>query len=70
MNRRPIGEFRTPKQIEADKLDLEVFRVVRQIDRFANEFRDDAVRQMAANIDGLRHRIRKHMHRVDCEATQ
>lgn len=70
MNRKSAGDFRTIKQIEADKLDLEVFRVVRQIDSFANEFRDDAVRQMAANIDGLRHRIRKHMHRIDSEATQ
>jgi len=70
MSRRPICGFRTVKQIAADKLDLEVFRIVSQLDQFANDFRDDAVRQMASNIDGLRHRIRKHMHRIDSEAKQ
>ena len=47
MSRRPICGFRTVKQIAADKLDLEVFRIVSQLDQFANDFRDDAVRQMA-----------------------
>lgn len=61
---------RTVRQIDANRLDLEVFRVVNEIDRFANEFGDEAARQMAATIDGLRHRIRKHMHTADQEATQ
>lgn len=62
MNRRAI-------QTEADQLDLEIFRVVCSIDRFANEYRKDDAREMALIIDGLRHRIRRHMHPKDRDRT-
>lgn len=60
-----MRDTRTTKQIEANKLDLEVFRVIGQIDRFANDYRDDAARQMAAILDGMRERVRRHMHPKD-----
>jgi hypothetical protein len=65
-----MAEFRTKKQIDADKLDLEVFRIVNQIARFANDHRDAHVGSMAGLIDAMRHRIRKHMHSKDHEATR
>lgn len=60
-----MRETRSIKQIDANKLDIEIFRVVGQIDRFANDHRDDAARQMAAILDGMRERIRRHMHPKD-----
>ena len=63
--RRP----RTTKQHEADKIDLDLFRVIRRIDTFANDHREDDARDMAARIDAMRYRIRRHMHRDDQEAT-
>lgn len=63
--RRP----RTTKQHEANEIDLDLFRVIRRIDTFANDHRDEGARQMAMIIDGLRNRIRKHMHPQDQEAT-
>lgn len=58
-------ETRTIKQIEANALDLEIFRVANRLDRFANDYRDNTAREFADIIDGMRHRIRKHMHPVD-----
>lgn len=58
-------ETRTIKQIEANALDLEIFRVANRLGRFANDCKDDSVREFADIVDGMRHRIRKHMHPVD-----
>ena len=66
---RPIGEFRTTKQIEADRIDLEVYRLLALLDRFANAYGDVDVRRMAAELDGKRERVRKHMHRIDRDVT-
>lgn len=63
------AETRTKKQIEANKLDLDVFRVVGCLDRFADEFNDRDVREMAGAINAMRSLLRKHMHRKDYEAT-
>ena len=64
-----MRETRTKKQIDANKLDLEVFRVMVSLDRFAINHRDEPIREMSALIDGMRHRVRKHMHHKDSEAT-
>jgi len=65
-----MAEFRTKKQIDANKLDLEVFRVIGQIDRFANEYRDADAEEMAMHFDAYRDRIRRYMHGKDREATK
>ena len=65
-----MTEFRTKKQTDADKLDLEIFRVIGQIDRFANEYRDADVEEMAMHFDAYRDRVRRYMHRRDREATR
>lgn len=62
-------EIRTALQIAANEMDLDVFRLANNIDRFANEYRLEDAREMAMIIDGMRHRIRQHMHRKDREAT-
>lgn len=64
------NETRTRKQIDANRIDLEVFRVIGAIDRFANDYRDAEAAEFALLIDGWRHRIRKHMHIADREATR
>ncbi len=61
---------RNIKQIDANEIDLDVFRVVQKLDRFANLYRDEPAREMAAAIDGMRERVRKHMHRDDREGTR
>jgi hypothetical protein len=65
-----MAEFRTKKQIDADKLDLEIFRVINQIDRFANDYRDADVNEIAMHFDAYRDRVRRHMHQKDQEATR
>lgn len=63
------SKTRTTKQIEANKIDLEVFNVINKIDRFASQQRDSSAHEMADIIDGLRWRIRKHMHDEDQKTT-
>jgi hypothetical protein len=63
------NEFRTRKQIDANRIDMEIFRVAGSIEAFAKEFRDPKLWDAAAIIRGQRHRIRKHMHPKDVEAT-
>jgi hypothetical protein len=62
-------DTRNTVQIDADRLDLEVFRAVTALNRFANTHRDNGIREMAQMIDGMRHRIRKYMHQADREKT-
>jgi mono/diheme cytochrome c family protein len=63
------NETRTRKQIEANRIDMEVFRVAGAMETFAKEFRDPKLWDAAAIIRGQRHRIRKHMHKKDLDAT-
>ena len=60
----------TQKQIEANQLDLETFRLSRRIEDFAKRYRDQDVDDMSATMDAMRRRLRDHMHRKDREATQ
>jgi len=62
-----MAEYRNKQQIEADKLDLEVFRLCGALDRFANEHKLKDVHEMSNIIDGMRHRVRKHMHPKDAK---
>jgi hypothetical protein len=64
-----MAEYRTAIQIAADKLDLDVFNLVSALDRFANQHRLEDVREMSSIIDGMRHRVRRHMHRKDAEVS-
>jgi len=62
-------EFRTAIQIDADKLDLQVFNLIGALDSFAEKYGADAVKEMSASIYGMRHRVRRFMHSKDLEAT-
>ncbi|SCB30704.1 hypothetical protein GA0061101_106144 [Rhizobium lusitanum] len=62
-------EFRTAKQIDADKLDLQVYNLICALDSFAEKYGDDRVRDMSSQIYGMRHRVRRHMHSKDLEAS-
>lgn len=64
-----MPEYRTSRQIEADKLDLQAHNLVHALTRFANDHMRQDVDEMALIIDGLRHRIRKYMHDKDRSAT-
>lgn len=64
------GETRTKKQIEADRLDLEVFRLVDRLQQFADEFKDSDVRATAQSLSACRRHVRKHMSAKDRERTE
>jgi len=64
-----MPEYRSEIQRDANNLDLEVFRVAESLQRFAEQYRQDDAREMAATIRALRWRIRRHMHPKDREAT-
>lgn len=58
---------RTVKQIEANRLDLETFRLVSQLERFAEEHKDSRLSSMTAVVNAIRYRLRDHMHKEDRE---
>lgn len=62
-------EMRSAKQIAANKLDLDVVRLVYQIERFVDRYGDDDVAEIARRLNAHRGRIRRHLHRADREAT-
>jgi hypothetical protein len=49
------------KHQDADDLDLMVFRTIGALLRFADDYKDKDVREMAIGIGMMRHRVRKHM---------
>lgn len=61
---------RTRKQSEANKLGLDIDRLVRRLEHFAAEHNAPEVRLMAWEFDWRRSRIRTHMHPQDREDTQ
>lgn len=61
---------RTAKQIEANRLDLETFRLVSQLERFAEEHKDSRLSSMTAVVNAIRYRLRDHMHKEDREKTE
>lgn len=68
-----MPEMRTARQIEANKLDLEVYRAALMVERFAADHALKTERhcfeQMARDIRSNRFHIRKYMHKKDREAT-
>lgn len=65
-----VTAHRTRKQSEANKLDLDIDRLVRRLEHFAAEHHAPEVRLMAWEFDRNRSRIRTHMHPQDREDTQ
>lgn len=69
-----MSETRKARQIEANKLDLEIYRTWLLAHRFADELPlgtdRDRVEEAARAILATRWHIRKHMHPKDREATQ
>lgn len=64
-----MSEKRSVKQIDADRLDLECFRLIDKIERFAADHGDKQLAGGVAHINGLRINIRRHMHAKDRERT-
>jgi hypothetical protein len=65
----PMRTQRTKMQAEADKLDLEVYRLIDNLRAFGAVHRLNDVLDMATTIAGLRYRVRRHMHKADREKT-
>lgn len=64
-----MREKRTRKQIDADRLDLECFRLIEKIERFAAEYGDRQIGAGVAHLNGLRMNVRRHMHPKGRERT-
>lgn len=66
-------ETRTKLQIEADRLDLEIFRLVERLEQFAVLVKPSpkasSIRVDAWRLDSARYTVREFMHRRDREAT-
>lgn len=60
-----MGEYRTRAQREADKLDLDLFNLSRELQKFAEHFGDKSIDDASRIIYGLRGRVQKHMHPAD-----
>ncbi len=60
---------RTIKQIEANRLDLETFRLASQVERFAENHKENGLHNARAMLLSLRYEIRRHMHKEDREKT-
>lgn len=63
------SETRTTVQIEANKLDMDMYSVAMRLERFAEEHRAPEVDAVALRILQSRHAVRSHMHKKDREAT-
>lgn len=61
---------RTIAQIEANKIDLSIFRIADDLDRFARDHKSEKASKAAGIVRSARHLIRSHMHLIDVEATQ
>lgn len=61
---------RDAKQREANRLDLATFRLVSQLERFAEEHKDSRLSSMTAVVNAIRYRLRDHMHKEDREKTE
>lgn len=61
---------RDARQREANRLDLATFRLVSQLERFAEEHKVKLSSNYIATLHGLRYEIRRHMHKEDREKTE
>ncbi|MCD4661449.1 hypothetical protein [Agrobacterium sp.] len=64
-----MAETRTKKQIEANRIDMEIFHVIGMLDQFAEEYEDADVAALSRTMFCSRGDIRKHMHGNDRRAT-
>ncbi|MCW5720741.1 MAG: hypothetical protein KIS86_06325 [Devosia sp.] len=64
-----MPEYRTKAQIEADRLDLEIYRLAGKLERFAEDHRAPDVDAAAIQVLRSRQAIRSYMHKNDREAT-
>lgn len=62
-----MSETRTPKQIAADKLDLEMMRLAGKLIAFGASNSDRKAIEAGEIISSLRTRVRAHMHPRDRE---
>lgn len=61
--------LRTKSQIEASKLDLEIYRLMTRILSFGEDNNIAEIRQFAHELSARRYLIRKHMCKEDREVT-
>ena len=67
---KPVHLQRNEKQAKANDLDLQVFRLVRQMEEFGHFYNDSDIFQAATELSFSRKFIRAHMHRLDRERTE
>lgn len=65
-----MKKIRTPRQMEANKIDIDMFNLVMRLDLFAQRHARPEVAHMAILLDDMRDTIRQHMHPSDVKATQ
>lgn len=63
------SECRTAVQIEADKLDLEMYRLVGKMEEFAKLCGDETIDARAGRLFGMRGAVRAWMNKDDRERT-
>lgn len=63
------SEFRNPAQIEANRLDMELYRLACSLQVFAEEYRAPDVDHSALQLLRARHAVRSQMHPEDRMAT-
>lgn len=67
-----MADARTTRQIEANMLDLDIFNLVRRIERFAedNAFQMEkhCFLQVARELSSQRFHVQKYMHKADRQA--
>ena len=62
-------ETRTTVQIEANAIDLDMFRLSQRMEAFATLVRNNDISLDAGHLSGARYAVREHMHKNDREAT-
>lgn len=61
--------MRTEAQVEANKIDLDLFRMADDLERFARDHKAARVFEAARSVRSARIAIRAQMHREDVRAT-
>jgi hypothetical protein len=60
---------RTLKQIKADQIDHDLFRAAEALFAFAEQTKDEAIKEAARQVSEARALVRVHMHKEDQENT-
>lgn len=58
------------KERDADRLDLMMFRLVTEAERFSDDYKDNAIGALARQVSSLRSIVRRHMSEADRKATE